>query len=106
MHGLERRTAAALLAALALGACGGGGDGGSKGSDNEYPASARTNFMNACVAQPGAKRSACQCAFDRIQSRLTFAEFKSADAAVRRGEQMKGKARSVFADAVKACMSS
>ena len=87
---------------LALGACGGGGSG-NEGSDNEYPHEARPNFIDACVVQRGATRSVCQCAFDKIQARLTYAEFKRADDAARLGRQMDAKARSAFSAAVTDC---
>lgn len=86
----------ALVAAFVLGACGGDDDAdtgggttettaqrdsddngdqtGSSGeasqpeaSDGEgYPDQVRRNFMNACVAQPGATQAACECTFDEI----------------------------------------
>jgi hypothetical protein len=96
-----QRMAAVTLVAGGLAAC--GSSEAKKGSDNEYPVAARTNFMNACVAQPGARSSACQCAFDRIQVRLSYSDFKTADAAARRGRDMQKKARDVFADAIDKC---
>ena len=61
------------------------GAGGEKGQP--YPAEARRTFLQACDAQEGASRAACECALERIEDRYSFAEFRRIDAAAARGQQ-------------------
>ena len=63
---------AAIALALGLSAC--GGDGG-----NEYPDEVVENFVSNCAAQPGTTESACQCAIDELQERMSFEEFEAAE---------------------------
>lgn len=103
----------ALVAAFVLGACGGDDDadteGGTTGttaqrdsddngdqtgssgeasqpeaSDGEgYPDQVRRNFMDACVAQPGATQAACECTFDQIAETVPVEEFVAYDRTAR-----------------------
>jgi hypothetical protein len=59
--------------------------GGAKGEP--YPQEARRTFLQACDAQEGASRAACECALERIEERYSFEEFRRIDAAAARGQQ-------------------
>jgi hypothetical protein len=118
-----------ILAVFALGACGGddsdetdsdgdatdataegNGDGESDGdgqTSTEAPGGSgygdevRSNFMNACVAQPGASEAVCECTFDEISSAVPFEEFTAYEGAVQQDPAT--PAPSWLAEAITAC---
>lgn len=87
----------ALVAALSVGACG-GDDSDESGTDDSaggaettqpessggegYSAAMRSNFMNACVAQPGATDAKCECTLDEITQAVPVDEFVAYDQAL------------------------
>lgn len=95
----------ARLAGLAIAACvlagltGCGGDDGDGDGDRGYPAAAKRNFTTACERSSGGDAEGCRCAFDKIQTRLSYEQFKREDAALRRG----AKPSRIVTDAVAAC---
>ncbi|HKA83714.1 MAG TPA: hypothetical protein VKD21_07610 [Acidimicrobiales bacterium] len=87
----------ALVAVCFVGACGGddsdeSGTDDSAGSDETtqpeasggegYTAAIRSNFMNACVAQPGASDAQCECTLDEIAQAVPVEEFVAYDRAL------------------------
>jgi hypothetical protein len=105
----------ALAAAALLAGCGGdGGDkatpkgfGGSSTSAtanaSEYPAPVVQNFMKSCTAQSGATASYCRCTIEELQRQLPYDEFKSADAAIQKGDKAPPKAQRAIDAAIKKC---
>src|SRR4051812_11049664 len=89
-----------VAAACALGGCGGDDSGG--GGNNGYPKTAETNFLNSCSAQAGATKAKCQCALDKIEQKISFDEFKKADAALREGKSADPNTQKALQEAVKA----
>ena len=80
----------AVAAALALAACGGG-------EPTSYSPEVQENFVNSCVdsamngTTPPAESEAeqvCGCMYDELSARMSFEEFKAADASLREGEEM------------------
>jgi uncharacterized protein YcfL len=70
------------LAALALAGCGTSNDK-TKGG---YPQEAVDNFTTACIKTAGGSQEAktrCNCVIDKLQSSLSYNEFKAADSAYR-----------------------
>jgi hypothetical protein len=94
---MRRPLVLALLgAALGLAACGGGGA-------EEYPAEAQRSFVDACVAQNGANRSACECALDQVQENVSYKEFRKAEAALTSGLEVNADTQDAFLEAVADC---
>jgi hypothetical protein len=65
-----------ILAMIALTSCA-----------EEFPEQVVRNFMNSCVAQPGATEAACQCTIDRLQETMTLEEFIEVDRDIREGAE-------------------
>jgi hypothetical protein len=84
---------AAIALTIGLAACG----------DSAYPKDAQHAFMGACTAQDGATRGACQCTFDKVQSKVSYKDFKRADVAARAGLDMPEKVQNALLDAVADC---
>jgi hypothetical protein len=55
------------------------------------------------VASAGGQRPNCQCTIDRLQQTLPFAEFKTADAAIRHGEEIPEKTKGTIDAATEGC---
>jgi hypothetical protein len=119
----------ALVAVFVLGACGGddsdeteadgdtadadddsgtdetGGDGETSQPEapvgEGYSDQIRSNFLNACAAQPGASQAQCECTFDEITKAVPVEEFAAYDLAVRQDPAT--PAPSWLAEAVTAC---
>jgi hypothetical protein len=89
-----------IATACALAGCGGGNSGG---AGNGYPKVAEDNFIKSCSAQPGATEAKCQCAFDKVKAKISFDQFKKADAALRQGKSADPKTQQALQEAVKAC---
>jgi hypothetical protein len=68
------------LLCAAVAGCGGGSD-----SSSAYPAAAKNNFITACNTSSGGNKTFCNCAFDRIEASMSYAEFKKEDAAINKG---------------------
>ena len=66
-----------VLAMITLTSCG-----------DEFPEHVVRNFVNSCVAQPGASEAYCECTIDRIQETMTLEEFIQADRAIREGADL------------------
>lgn len=73
----------APLAALAATSCGGGSEARSaSGIANDYPTSARANYVFACMAVNGETHEAldrCSCSIDVIASILPYKDYVSAE---------------------------
>lgn len=100
---LTRQIPVSLLAAAALAGCGGGGGSGEE-DDGGYPQEARTNFVRSCDAQPNASRDVCECALDELERTVSYAEFKAADDAIRRGDDPARKTSEKLTAAVEGCV--
>ena len=83
---------ATLGAVLAATACGSGGSGGSSG----YDAGVRSRFISACTQASSGHTTACEAAYDCIRQRVSFADFKAADAAIREGRPVDPKVAPVL----------
>jgi hypothetical protein len=66
-----------------------------------YTDQMRSNFLNACAAQPGASQAQCECTFDEITKAVPVEEFTAYDLAVRQDPGT--PAPTWLAEAVKAC---
>jgi hypothetical protein len=69
---------ACIGAVVAATAC---GSGGSRG----YDSGVRDRFVAACTKASSGRSAACSAAYECIRGRLSFADFKAADDAVRAG---------------------
>jgi hypothetical protein len=85
-----------LAFVLGLAGCGDGGD-----RSHDYPAAAKRNFMAACERSSGGDTNACSCGLANIEQRLTYAQFKREDAALRRGRAPSRVVADAIADCVK-----
>jgi hypothetical protein len=83
---------ATLGAVLAATACGSGGSGDSGG----YDAGVRSRFISACTQASSGHTTACEAAYDCIKQRVSFADFKAADAAIREGRPVDPKVAPVL----------
>jgi hypothetical protein len=120
-----------LMAVFVLGACGGddsdetdaGGDTTTSATDDDsgtaetggngetsepvapggegYTDAMRSNFLNACAAQPGASQAQCECVFDEITKVVPVEEFTAYDRALRQDPAT--PAPSWLADAATSC---
>jgi hypothetical protein len=87
----------ALVAVCFVGACGdddsdeSGTDDSAGGAETTQPEASggegytpgmRSNFMNACVAQPGATESQCECTLDEITQAVPVEDFVPYDQAL------------------------
>jgi hypothetical protein len=84
---------ATLGAVLAATACGSGGSSG-------YDAGVRSRFVSACAQASSGHTTACEAAYDCIRQRVSFADFKAADDAVRQGRQVDPKTAQVLVQCV------
>ena len=135
MSRMRRATTTALLC-LTLGlaaACGDDdeGDSGSSGSETaaqtetattptettettdsasqageKYPEEVRKTFLDSCASQPGATRSACECALGEVEKTVSFDEFKEADEALREDPNARPPVYEKLQDAVRECTDS
>lgn len=96
---------AAVAATLALAACGGD-------EPTSYTPEVQQNFVSSCVdsamngTNPPAESDAervCGCMYDELKARMSFEEFKTADASLREGEQMSAELRSTLQEAAAQC---
>ena len=78
------------LAAIGLAtAC---GSSSSTGYDNGV----RQRFVAACTQASSGRQAACEAAYDCIRKRVSFADFKAADDAVRAGQAVDPKTAQVL----------
>jgi hypothetical protein len=85
-----RITHVACLAAIGLAtAC---GSSSSSGYDNGV----RQRFVAACTQTSSGRTAACEAAYDCIRKRVSFADFKAADDAVRAGRAIDPKTARVL----------
>ena len=68
----------------------------------EYPRARIDEFVDACAATAG-QRAVCECTIDRLQSTLPFAEFASADRAIRAERPVARRTRTAIDEATEAC---
>jgi hypothetical protein len=66
-----------------------------------YTDQVRSNFLSACVAQPGATEADCECVFDEISAAVPVEDFTAYDQALRQDPAT--PAPSWLATAVTAC---
>jgi hypothetical protein len=90
-------TAGSLFAGMAGASCGG---------DKGYPASAKTEFVQACAPQLSAKKAkeACECAFEEVQRTVPYAAYKEAADAIRAGRELEPSTAMTLRDAVNRCI--
>ena len=95
----------AAAATMALAACGGG-------EPTSYTPEVQENFVNSCVdsatngTDPAPESDAeriCGCMYNELKARMSFDEFKAADASVREGEQMSADLRATLQAAAAEC---
>ena len=80
----------ACLAAIGLaGACG-------SSSASGYDSGVRQRFVAACTQTSSGRQTACEAAYDCIKKRISFADFKAADDAVRAGQTVDPKTAQVL----------
>lgn len=75
---MRKAAAIALLAGLPLL---GGGSALAKGATNDFPTSARADYVFACMASTKQNQDylrKCSCAIDTIASRLSFDDYEAA----------------------------
>jgi hypothetical protein len=63
----------------------------------DYPASVQRNFMDACEANGGATKK-CECAIDKLQSELSFDDYKKEEAAITAGNTPSRKITDAIAE--------
>ena len=68
---------------------------------DSYTDAIRTNFLNACAAQPGATQAKCECTFDEITQAVPVEEFAAYDRDLQQDPAT--PAPSWLADAITAC---
>jgi hypothetical protein len=121
---MRRRTVAAVLLAAAAGAVvlavvllrgGGGDDTGARAGERAaqsivtppriypYPAPAVKRFVAACVRSAPDEERTCRCVVDDLQTRLPYADFAAADAAIRRGQTLPPRARGAIDASTREC---
>ena len=88
-----------LLATGAIAGCGSEDEGAAR-----YPEQARTEFVEACDAQPNAARSVCECALEELERTMPYEEFKAADEAIREGEEADAASAEKLTASVEACV--
>lgn len=69
-------------------------------SDNRYPATVVTNFMNSCQAPASGNPELCSCVIEKLQEKLTIEEFTKLDTRMALGDKNVAKQ---FADIVAPC---
>jgi len=84
---------ATLWAIVAASACGSGGSGG-------YDDGVRQRFVVACTQASSGREAACQTAYDCIKRRVPFADFTTAEGAIRQGREVDPKTAQVLAQCV------
>jgi hypothetical protein len=67
-----------------------------------YPAATVEEFVDACAVAPGQRR-VCECTIERLQSTLPYAEFATADRAIRAERPVPARTRRAIDDATEAC---
>jgi hypothetical protein len=88
-HRIRIAHLACLGAVVAAAACGSGGSGG-------YDDGVRQRFVAACTQASSGRGAACRAAYDCIRERVSFANFKAAEAAIRAGRQVDSKTAQVL----------
>ena len=89
------------VAALGLGACG-GSDNSSK-TGQKYPSNVEDTFLNACKVSSNGKEEACKCALRKLEDTLSYDDFKTADAAIRKGEKASSDTQKKITGAITTC---
>jgi hypothetical protein len=89
-HRIRLTHLATLGAILAATACGSGGSGG-------YDDGVRQRFVSACTQTSSGHEAACAAAYNCIKQRVSFADFKAADQAIREGKSVDPKIAQVLA---------
>ena len=77
----------------------GSGSGGDSAASNKFPESSRQTFLSACVSSGGTD-TACICVLAGLEERLTFEQFKEADAQI----TATGQSPDYFSDAQSAAL--
>lgn len=80
---------ACLAALVAAAACGSSGSSG-------YDDGVRQRFVAACTQASSGRETACTAAYECIRTRVSFADFKAADDAVRAGHAIDPKTAQVL----------
>ena len=105
----------AIVLAAILSACGGGGDGAAGASVAEGSPQVQENFVSACVTSATSTTGGsaipsqsdagqiCSCMYNELKARLPFADFKTADEALSKGEQLSGDLAATIQPAAGTC---
>jgi hypothetical protein len=84
---------AILGAILAAPACGSGGSSG-------YDDGVHQRFVAACTQASSGREAVCEAAYNCIKQRVSFADFKAADDAIRQGRPVDPKTARVLVQCV------
>ena len=83
-HRIPLAYLATLGAILAATACG-------SSSPSGYDDGVRNAFVSACTKTSSGREAACEAAYECITQRVSFADFKAADTAIREGHPVDPK---------------
>ncbi len=78
------------------------GSGDSAAASNKFPESSRQAFLSACVSSGGTD-TACSCVLTGLEERLTFEQFKEADAQITATGQSPDYFSDAQSDALQSC---
>ena len=92
-HRMRLAHLATLGAILAATACGSGGSGG-------YDDGVKQRFVAACTQASSGREAVCQATYDCIKQRVSFADFKAADDAIRQGRRVDPKTAEILVQCV------
>lgn len=57
------------------------------GPGKDYPAKVKENFVNSCAAKANGNTALCDCMFEKIKERYSYAEFVALENDMKKGIQ-------------------